>query len=155
MTVTVTVRVAVDVTVAVIFTVDVFVYVSVRLVVTVAVTVAVTGSVAVHRVFPESNLVGLSFLYSVSYIKSIPTHEKLFAIGKSGPIATFNLLFLELGWPWVGEFVGFVLKFKCFPTQHKLVYRKHRYATVTVVVAVIVFVVVTVHVLSLHLPLHR
>ena len=48
-------------------------------------------------------LVGLSFLWSVSYIKSIPTHETVFAVGNSGPNATFNLFFYGLGWPWVGE----------------------------------------------------
>ena len=57
------------------------------------------------------NLVGLGFLQSVSYLKSIQTHEKLFAAGKSGPNATFNLIFLGLGWPWVGEFVGFMIIF--------------------------------------------
>ena len=51
------------------------------------------------------------FLYSVSYIKPFPTHEKLFAVGKSGPNPTFNLFFLGLGWPWVGEFVGFIVIF--------------------------------------------
>ena len=39
-------------------------------------------------------------------------------MGKSGPIATFNLFFIGLGWPWVGEFVGFIIIFTCFPTQH-------------------------------------
>ena len=34
----------------------------------------------------------------------------------------FNLIFLGLGWPWVGEFVGFVI-FTCFPTQQNLVNR--------------------------------
>ena len=51
------------------------------------------------------NLVGLGFLKSVSYIKSIPTHEKLFALGKSGPDATnatFTLIFFFLGLGWVG-----------------------------------------------------
>ena len=48
------------------------------------------------RVFAE-NLFGLGFLQSVSYIKSIPTHEKLFAVGKRGPNATFNLIFLGVG----------------------------------------------------------
>ena len=55
------------------------------------------------------NLVGLGFLQSFSYIKPIPTHEKMFAVGKSGPNATFNLIFLGLGGPWVGEFVGFII----------------------------------------------
>ena len=36
----------------------------------------------------------------------------------------FNLIFLGLGWPWVGEFVGFIIIFTCFPTQQNLVYRK-------------------------------
>ena len=33
------------------------------------------------------------------YIKSIPTHENLFAVGKSSPNAAFNIIFLGLGWP--------------------------------------------------------
>ena len=76
------------------------------------------------RVFAE-NLVGLGFLESVSYIEPIPTHENLFAVGKSGPTATFNLIFLGLGWPWVGEFVDFIIIFICFPTQQSFVNRKH------------------------------
>ena len=52
------------------------------------------------------NLVGFGFLYSVSYIKSIPTHEILFAVGKSGPNATFDLIFLGLGWSWVELVLG-------------------------------------------------
>ena len=66
------------------------------------------------RVLAE-NLVGLGFLYK--YIKSIPTHEKISAVGKNGPNATFNLFFLGFGWPWVGEFVGFtILIIICFQT---------------------------------------
>ena len=67
----------------------------------------------------EENLVGLGLLWSVSYVKPIPSHEKIFAVGKSGSYATFNLVFLGLGWPWVGEFVGFVRIFTCFsnPTE--------------------------------------
>ena len=58
------------------------------------------------RVFAEY-LVGLIFLV-VRFLYIInPNHEILFAVGKSGPSASFNLLFLALGWPWVGEFVGF------------------------------------------------
>ena len=54
---------------------------------------------------------GLGFLYHVSYIKPIPAHEKilLVAVGKSGPNAIFNPFIVGLGWPWVGEFVGFKL----------------------------------------------
>ena len=47
-------------------------------------------------------------------------------MGKSGPNAIFNLIFLGLGWPWVVEFVGFIIIFICFPTQQNLVNRKHR-----------------------------
>ena len=46
-------------------------------------------------------LVGLGFLQSVSYIESILTHEKLFAVGKSGPNATNNL-YLISGWVGLG-----------------------------------------------------
>ena len=44
-------------------------------------------------------------------MKPIPTHEKLFDVGKSGsgPSATLNHFFLGLGWPWVGEFVVFTI----------------------------------------------
>ena len=49
------------------------------------------------------NLVGLGFLWSVSYIKPIPNHGKIFCCGeKSGANATFDQFFLGLGWPWVG-----------------------------------------------------
>ena len=44
----------------------------------------------------------LGFLQSVSCIKPIPTHEKIFAVGKSGPNATFNFFFsLGLALSWV------------------------------------------------------
>ena len=46
-------------------------------------------------------------------------------MGKSGPNATFNLFCLGLGWPWVGEFVGFIIFFICFPAQQNLISRKH------------------------------
>ena len=45
------------------------------------------------------------------YEKPIPTNQKIFAVGKSGPNATFNLFFLGLGWPYVGDFVGFIIIF--------------------------------------------
>ena len=53
------------------------------------------------------------------------THEKLISVGKSGPNAIFNPIFIGLGWPWVGEFVGFIIILTHFVTQHNLVYRKH------------------------------
>ena len=38
------------------------------------------------------------------------------------PLLTY--FFLGLGWPWVGEFVGFIIMFM-FPTQQNLVNGKH------------------------------
>ena len=62
---------------------------------------------------------------SVSYVKPILTHEKLFLLReKVAQNATFlTYFFLGLGWPWVGEFDGFIIIFICFPTQQKLVYQ--------------------------------
>ena len=55
-------------------------------------------------------------------------------MGKTGPNATFNLFFLRLGWPWVGEFVGFITIFICVPTQHKFgISQTPQYTTVSVV----------------------
>ena len=63
------------------------------------------------------------FLYKTNH-----KPPKIFAVGKSGRIATFNLFFLGLGWPWVGEFFGFIIIVTgtCFPTQQSLVNHKHR-----------------------------
>ena len=71
------------------------------------------------RVFKEK-LVELGFLWSASYTKSIPTHQKLFAVGKSDPNATFNPIFLGLGWPWVGEFVGYIVTFICISSPNRI-----------------------------------
>ena len=69
----------------------------------------VTKVGATTTVFAE-NLIGLGFLKSVYYIESIPTHEKMTLLWeKRVPNTTFNLIFLGLGWPWVGEFVGFIV----------------------------------------------
>ena len=73
-----------------------------------------------NREFAD-NLVGLGFLQSFSYIKPILTHDRVFAVGKSGQNATFSLIFFGLGWPRVGEFVGFIIICTCFSTQPKLV----------------------------------
>ena len=74
----------------------------------------------------------------ISHIKPNPTHENIcsrkttknyFAVAKvtfKWPKCHFNLIFLGLGWPRVGEFVGFIIIFVCFPTQHNLVNYKHR-----------------------------
>ena len=34
---------------------------------------------------------------------------------------------MGLGWPSVGEFVGFIIILVCFPAQRSLVYRTHYY----------------------------
>ena len=52
------------------------------------------------------------FLHKIHPTKNYLLREK------SDPNATFNLFFLGFGWPWVGEFVGFIIIFVCFPTQH-------------------------------------
>ena len=60
---------------------------------------------------------------SCSLFSPIPTHQKIFAQWeKSGPQnATFNLFFLGWGWPLlVGEFVGFIMIFVCFPNPAEL-----------------------------------
>ena len=56
-------------------------------------------------------------------------NPKFIAVGKSAPSATFHLIFLGLGWPWVGEFAGSIIIFICFPTQQSLVNRKHALCT--------------------------
>ena len=65
------------------------------------------------------------FLVVCFLYKTNPNPRKIIAVGKSGPFANFNLFFLGLGWPWVGQFVGFLVICICFSTQQNLVYRKH------------------------------
>ena len=43
--------------------------------------------------------------------------------------------FLGLGWPWVGDFDGFIIIFVLFPTQQKLVNRKTPYCAGSVYIA--------------------
>ena len=57
------------------------------------------------------------FLYKLKYQ---PT-KKYLLWEKVAQNATFNLIFLGLGWPWVGEFVGFLI---IFLTQQNMVNRK-------------------------------
>ena len=50
------------------------------------------------------------------------------------PLSTY--FFLGLGWPWVGEFVGFIIILKCFhPTQHNFEDRKQPIAPRNVLIA--------------------
>ena len=63
------------------------------------------------------NLFGLGFLVVCFLCKINPNPRKnINYLAKSGPSATFNLrvTFLGLGWPWVGEFAGFILICICF-----------------------------------------
>ena len=55
------------------------------------------------------------------YIRSIPTHEKLYSVGRCGPNTTFKSRFF-LGWVGLGfgKFFGFIMVFTCFPTQQNL-----------------------------------
>ena len=54
------------------------------------------------------------FLVVCFLYKSIPTHVKMFVAGKSGPNAIFDLIFIGLRWPGVGEFVGFITTINMF-----------------------------------------
>ena len=88
----------------------------------------------VHRVFAE-NLVSCS-LFPI--IKPIPTHEKLFAVGKSGPNATFYLFFA-----WVGLVLGWrVRRFHnnvyMFPNPREFGKSLTPWCTGTAVVAVLI-----------------
>ena len=76
------------------------------------------------------NLVSWVRLVTCFLHEILPTHEKMFAVGKSGPNATFKIVLLGLGWPWVGEFVGFIIIFTCFPIQLNSVIRKHPFVRV-------------------------
>ena len=78
-----------------------------------------------NRVLAE-NFGWVRLLVACFLYKTNPNAPKnTLAVGKGGPIATFNLIFLGSGWSWVGESVGFIIMVICFPTQH-LVNRKHR-----------------------------
>ena len=70
-----------------------------------------------NRVFAD-DFGWVGFLVVCLLYKTNPNpRKKIFAVGKSGPRASLNLIFLGLGWPWVGEFVGFIIIFISFPTQ--------------------------------------
>ena len=52
--------------------------------------------------------------------------RKVICCGKKWPkMPLFNLFFLGLGWPWVGEFDDFIIIFILLPTQHNVLNRKH------------------------------
>ena len=70
------------------------------------------------RVFAE-NLVGLSFLQSISYILSIPTHEKTFAVGRKKWLKYHFEPDFFLGWVGLGlgEFVRFIIIFHFYASQ--------------------------------------
>ena len=63
----------------------------------------------INRVFADKFFGQVGFLVVCFLDKINPQYAiKYLPWGKCGPNATFlNLFFLGLGWPWVGEFVGF------------------------------------------------
>ena len=65
------------------------------------------------RVFAENELGWVGFLVICS----------LYTIKIFRHFLTY--FFLGWVWPWVGEFVGFIIIFTCIPTQQDLVNRKH------------------------------
>ena len=68
------------------------------------------------RVFAENEFGLVRFLVVCFLYKTNPNPPKsICSQGKSGPNATFNLIFLGLGWLWVGEFDGFMIIFYVFP----------------------------------------
>ena len=73
------------------------------------------------------NLIGLGFLCFLH--ETNPNPRKAICCGKKwekvAQNATFDLIFLGLGWPWVGGFDGFIIIFTCFSTRRNLVYREH------------------------------
>ena len=74
------------------------------------------------RLFAENLIgLGLGFLQSVSYIKPIPTHEKVSCCGEKVAPEYFFLGWVGL---WVEEFDRFTIIFDLFPTPHDLVNRR-------------------------------
>ena len=68
-----------------------------------------------QRIWFEVRFLVVCFLYK----NQSQPREKIFAVGKSDPNATaVNLKFLGLGWPWVGEFDGFIIMFILFPVSN-------------------------------------
>ena len=80
----------------------------------------------IDRVIAE-NLDWVEFLVVVFLYKTNPNPQKKNYLlwEKVAQMPLFNLIFLGLGWPWVGEFVGFITTFIRFPTQQNSVNRKH------------------------------
>ena len=79
------------------------------------------------RVFTE-NSVGLDFLFLVVcflYETNPNPRKNICLCEKVVQTPLFNLIFLGVGWPWVGEFDGFIILLVCFPTEQNLVYRRH------------------------------
>ena len=72
-------------------------------------------------------LLAVCFHYKIN-----PNPRKICAVGKSGPNATFNLIFLGLDWPWVfgsssdSQYHLYVFQ----PNRQNLVNHKHRTVSV-------------------------
>ena len=68
--------------------------------------------------FAEEDLVGLGFVVVCFLYKINPNPRKIILLWEqAAQMPLLTLIFLGLGWPWVvGEFVGFIILFLCFPT---------------------------------------
>ena len=82
-------------------------------------------SIIIIRVFAEFGWVrflAVCFLYQIN-----PNPRKNYLLReKLAHMALSNLIFLGLGWPWVGEFVGFTIIFMFYNrTEIRIINRKH------------------------------
>ena len=87
------------------------------------------GECVAHRCYRCYSGVGGQFgwvrFFVVCFLyKTNPNPRKTICRGeKVARMPLLNLIFLGLGWPWVGEFEGFIIMFLCFPTEQNLVPR--------------------------------
>ena len=82
-----------------------------------------------NRVFQE-NFGWVGFVVVFSLRKVNPNRPKIICCGKKvAQMPLFGLTFLGLGWPWVGEFVGFIKIFYVFQPNRIWEIAKHRNPT--------------------------
>ena len=83
-------------------------------------------------VFAE-NSGGLAFFVVCFLYKINPKPTKKYLLWeKVAQMPLSAYFFLGVGWPWVGEFVGFIIILICFPAQHNLINSKHPSPTLMV-----------------------
>ena len=95
---------------------------------------------AAHRTDAATNRSSNVHLYRINHCRQLPVGGEfdwvrflaVCFLYKTNPnprkkyLLSENLIFLGFGWPWVGEFFGFII-FIRFPTQQNLVYRYRKY----------------------------